>query len=88
MRLAASLDQASKHPVAQALVAAARGLVLALPEAITEAPGEGVSGSLDGRKLVVGGADFVTTQVEPDVPRIFHPAVAKVLSSFTPIGAG
>ncbi len=65
LRLAASLDQISKHPIAQAIVAAAkaRGLVLALPEAVIETPGEGVSGRIDGRKVVVGGADFVMAQV-------------------------
>ena len=65
LRLAASLDQVSKHPIAQAIVAAAkaRGLVLALPEAVTETPGEGVSGRIDGRAVVVGGADFVMAQV-------------------------
>ena len=65
LRLAASLDQVSKHPIAQAIVAAAkaRGLVLALPEAVTETPGEGVSGRIDGRRVVVGGADFVMAQV-------------------------
>ena len=65
LRLAASLDQVSKHPVAQALEAGARarGLVLALPEAAIETPGEGVCGRIDGRRVVVGGADFVMAQV-------------------------
>ena len=65
LRLAASLDQVSKHPIAQAIVAAAkaRGLVLALPAAVTETPGEGVSGRIDGRAVVVGGVDFVMAQV-------------------------
>ena len=65
LRLAASLDQVSKHPVAQALEAGARarGLVLALPEAAIETPGEGVCGRIDGRWVVVGGADFVMAQV-------------------------
>ena len=39
--------------------AKARGLVLPLPEAVTETPGEGVSGRIDRRAVVVGGADFV-----------------------------
>jgi len=65
LRLAASLDQVSKHPIAQAIVAAAkaRGLVLALPGSVTETPGEGVSGRIDGRAVVVGGVDFVMAQV-------------------------
>jgi len=62
---AAALDQASKHPIAQALVAAAhaRGAVLPIPEGVVETPGEGVAGIVDGRRVVVGGADFVTAQV-------------------------
>ena len=55
---AASLDQASQHAVAGAVVAAARaaGLVLALPERVTEVPGGGVSGVVAGRDVAVGGA--------------------------------
>jgi heavy metal translocating P-type ATPase len=62
---AAALDQASKHPIAQAIVAAARarGVALPVPEQVVETPGEGVAGSIDGRKVLVGGADFVTAQV-------------------------
>jgi heavy metal translocating P-type ATPase len=61
LRLAAALDQASKHPVAQAIVAAtrARGLVLPVPSEVAESPGEGVIGSIDGRTVVVGGDGFV-----------------------------
>ena len=54
---AAALDQASKHPVAQAIVAAAqgRGIALPVPTIVVEAPGDGVTGTIDGRKAVVGG---------------------------------
>lgn len=62
---AAALDQASKHPIAQAIVAAAqeRGAALPVPENVVETPGEGVAGIIDGRKVVVGGAGFVTAQI-------------------------
>ena len=62
---AATLDQASKHPIAQAIVAAAqkRGVALPVPESVVETPGEGVAGIIDGRKVVVGGAEFVSSQV-------------------------
>ncbi len=61
LRLAGALDQASKHPVAQAIVTAAkaRGLVLPVPSEVTEIPGEGVVGSVEGHKVVVGGDTFV-----------------------------
>ena len=53
---AAALDQASKHPIAQAIVAAAhaRGIVLPVPEQVVETPGEGVAGTIGGRKVLVG----------------------------------
>ena len=62
---AAALDQASKHPIAQAIVTAARarGVVLPTPENVVETPGSGVAGSIGGRKVLVGGADFVTARV-------------------------
>ena len=58
---AAALDQASQHPVAQAVVAAAhsKGIKLGVPSKVNEIPGEGVSGTIDGRDIVVGGMDFV-----------------------------
>lgn len=66
VRLAASLDQASKHPIAQAIVAAAaaRSLELVLPSDTREYPGEGVSGVVDGKAVVVGGHSFVARHAE------------------------
>ena len=65
LHFAAALDQASKHPIAQAIVMAARagGSVLPVPENVVETAGEGVAGTIDGRKVVVGGAAFVAAQV-------------------------
>lgn len=64
LELAASVDQLSKHPMAQALVAAAeaRGLALHLPAQTEEVPGEGVAGMLAGRTVFVGGHGFVTAR--------------------------
>lgn len=65
LRLAASLDQASKHPVAQAIVATAkeRGLVLPVPSEVVEVPGEGVMGVVDGHHVIVGADSFVSSRV-------------------------
>jgi heavy metal translocating P-type ATPase len=61
LRIAASLDQASKHTIAQTIVAEARarGLTLSVPAQVAETAGEGVEGSVDGRAVVVGGPKFV-----------------------------
>nr|WP_305799135.1 heavy metal translocating P-type ATPase [Roseococcus sp. SDR] len=61
LRLAASLDQASEHPIARALVAAARarGLMLSAPEEVHEVPGEGLTGFVEGRRVAVGGPNWV-----------------------------
>ncbi|MGA1634712.1 MAG: heavy metal translocating P-type ATPase [Gemmobacter sp.] len=65
LRFAAALDQASKHPVAQAIgaAAAARGLTLPVPEDVAEIAGEGVIGYIDGRQVIVGGDGFVAARV-------------------------
>jgi heavy metal translocating P-type ATPase len=61
LALAASLDQASQHAVANAVVAAARahGLALSLPEEVREVPGGGVAGRVAGRDVAVGGASML-----------------------------
>lgn len=61
LRLAASLDQASKHVIAQTIVAEARdrGYHLAVPSEVVETPGEGIEGTLEGRRVIVGGPRFV-----------------------------
>ncbi|SDB56459.1 heavy metal translocating P-type ATPase [Bauldia litoralis] len=61
LRLAASLDQASSHVIAQALVAAAhaRHLPLSPPSDVREAQGSGLQGWVDGREITVGGFSYV-----------------------------
>ncbi|MCA8931823.1 MAG: heavy metal translocating P-type ATPase [Rhodospirillaceae bacterium] len=56
LRLAASVEQASEHPVADAVVAAARqrGLALAEPAGFAATAGRGVSGEVDGHRVVLG----------------------------------
>ncbi|MDP2294938.1 MAG: heavy metal translocating P-type ATPase [Pseudolabrys sp.] len=65
LRLAASLDQASPHIVAQTIVEAARaeGLKLAVPTGVVETPGEGIAGRVEGRDVVVGGLHFVANKI-------------------------
>jgi Cu+-exporting ATPase len=56
LRLAASLDQGSEHPLADAIVRAARekGLTLDKAEGFESSSGIGVRGSVGGRRLVLG----------------------------------
>jgi len=56
LRLAASLERSSEHPLAAAIVRAAteRGLSLTDPQNFDSPVGKGVTGSVDGRKLVIG----------------------------------
>jgi Cu+-exporting ATPase len=56
LRLAASLDQGSEHPLADAIVRAARerGLALAKAEGFESSSGIGVRGAVEGRRLALG----------------------------------
>ena len=65
LHFAAALDQGSKHPIAQALVAEAqaRGGTLPFPENLVETPGEGISGTIGGRKIAVGGSGFIAAKL-------------------------
>ncbi|MGV1914252.1 heavy metal translocating P-type ATPase [Rhizobium sp. 22-785-1] len=64
LKAAASLDQASGHVVATALIKAAqsRGLALSAPVSVVETPGTGIKGTVDGRKVIVGGNSFVAAE--------------------------
>jgi cation transport ATPase len=57
LRLAASLDQGSEHPLAEAIVRAGRekGLTLEKPSAFLSLSGIGVSGDVSGRRLAMAG---------------------------------
>jgi Cu+-exporting ATPase len=56
LRLAASVETVSEHPLAEAIVegAKAKGLALGKPEAFEAIPGHGVTATVDGRKVALG----------------------------------
>ena len=60
VRLAASLDQVSTHPLAAPIVHAARerGLVLVFPTNVVEEPGLGAAGNVGERRVTVGRAGY------------------------------
>jgi len=68
LRLAASLDQGSEHPLADAIVSAARaqGLALAKAEDFDSGSGIGVRGTVEGKRLALGN----TTLMEQEGVRV------------------
>ena len=64
LRLAASLERGSEHPIATAIVdfTRARKLELAPVSNFSSHAGRGVSGTIDGHKLLLGNARFLKEQ--------------------------
>ncbi|MFI4947692.1 MAG: heavy metal translocating P-type ATPase [Alphaproteobacteria bacterium] len=72
LRLVASLERASEHPLAAAIVNGAeeRGLKLAPASEFSAAPGKGVVGTVEGRRIAVGNtALFGLLAIDPDALR-------------------
>lgn len=63
---AASLAQASVHPISQAIVQAAQQQRLALqaPQAVEESPGAGLAGQVDGHRVRLGTLSFARAGAE------------------------
>jgi P-type Cu+ transporter len=78
LRLAASVERASEHPLAQAIVAAAtnRNLALAEVRGFDSPTGKGALGVVEGRRVVLGNARFlaelgiVTTALKAEAARL------------------
>jgi Cu+-exporting ATPase len=64
LRLAASLERASEHPLGEAIVRAAteRGLALSEPAGFDSPVGRGVMGEVEGRPVRLGSAAFLAEQ--------------------------
>lgn len=64
LRLAASVERASEHPLAAAIVAAAeaRALTLAAAEGVRPLTGKGITGRVEGRSLVIGNAALLSSE--------------------------
>ncbi|TKB83514.1 MAG: heavy metal translocating P-type ATPase [Nitrospira sp.] len=62
LRFAASLEQGSEHPLAEAIVsgARARGITLAPVKQFLAVTGKGVTGTIDGQPVAIGTAAFLT----------------------------
>jgi len=61
LRIAASLEQGATHPLAEAIVARARGqgLALAQPGELRAVPGKGLTAALDGEEYALGSPAFL-----------------------------
>jgi Cu+-exporting ATPase len=75
LRLAASLERASEHPLASAFVAAAekQKLPLSQPREFASIPGKGITGVIDGKTVAVGNAALMAdlgalVPADPDSP--------------------
>src|ERR1700693_1659524 len=71
LRLAASLEKASEHPLATAIVNAARekGLTLSDPSDFTYAVGKGIQGTVDGKRVAVGNSSLMAEVAASDLPQ-------------------
>jgi len=64
LRLAASLERSSEHPLALAIVRDAedKGLAISEPGDVDQPVGKGITGMVDGHRLVAGNARFLDEQ--------------------------
>ena len=62
LRLAASVEAVSEHPLAEAIVEGAKtkGLVLSKPEAFDAIPGHGVTATIEGHLVALGNTKMMT----------------------------
>ena len=67
LRLAASAEQGSEHPLGEAIVAAAadKGLTLSEPHGFEAIAGQGVVATVDGRQVLVGSARLLESHGVP-----------------------
>jgi Cu+-exporting ATPase len=68
LRVAATLERASEHPLAAAIVAGAeeRGLELGAVEGVTARLGSGVTGTVDGKQIALGNENLMA-ELQVDV---------------------
>lgn len=72
LQLAASIERYSKHPLAIAILDAAefRNLGFLEVSSISERPGEGLQGMVDGHKVQVTGRDLLRKQLSPEFDKL------------------
>jgi P-type Cu+ transporter len=96
LRIAASLERGSEHPLAAAIVAAAqaRGLKLADPADFDAPAGKGVAGTVEGRRIVIGNARMMgdagigVAVLEAEAERLRQDGATALFASIDGKGAG
>ena len=91
LRLAGALEQASEHPIAQAVATYAQDEMGALPdvEGFTNHGGLGVSGVVDGHALVIGRASWLRDEWAMPAPEgLEQAATAAEAEGSTPVWIG
>ena len=70
LALAASAERSSEHPLARAIVAAARrdGLELVAPKGLRSVPGHGIQAQVQGRDVIIGDRMLALESVALDPP--------------------
>ena len=86
LRLAASLERRSEHPLGEAIVAAAsaRGLASAEPEQFESLTGRGVIGRVEGRRVAVGSGALLA-ELGVGLGRFANDAEAFAAEALTPV---
>ncbi len=89
LRLAASVEQASEHPIARAIVdgAKARGLQLEPPIGATIEPGGGIAATIAGKAVRVGTRDFVGVSASVSVSDPSKPLTLTLAPTLTQAGS-
>jgi P-type Cu+ transporter len=87
LRLAASVEKGSEHPLGEAIVAEAgeRGLALSSPQGFKATAGQGVEAEVDGRQIIVGNLNMILERglslngLQAEVDRLRQEAKTAVL---------
>jgi Cu+-exporting ATPase len=96
LRLAASVERGSEHPLGEAIVRAAqeRGLALAQPEGFEALAGHGVRATVEGRAVLIGSPRLIQEQsidastLEADIARLQSEAKTAVVLAADGVALG
>ena len=91
LRLAASLERQSEHPLAEAIVdhAIQQSVTLGKPTNFTSIPGQGVQGTLEGQTVTIGNTSYMTKVLgKSSMARVAHSVQTLAQAGKTPVLVG